>query len=216
MTTKDASQTYRISEVFSSIQGEGKNAGRPAVFVRFAGCNLNCPFCDTPQKDYYLAHDYCGLVNLIDVFRVDKEHTGLVITGGEPSIQLDKALVLYANQFPWVDFETNGVLINPYLIHRDRIKWNISCSPKTITPLHYPMIDQLKILVPDGLAVLPTDFLETTARTLSELGKLVFLQPTMTNNPTTNKENKDRCVYLVQRHPWLRLSVQIHKLIDIR
>ena len=80
--------TYRVNDIFSSLQGEGHNTGRAATFVRFAGCNLRCAFCDTEFSDYreMTAGEIVGAIMKFPTRFV-------VLTGGEPSLQADRTLV---------------------------------------------------------------------------------------------------------------------------
>lgn len=80
---------YRINEIFYSLQGEGRNTGRATVFVRFSGCNLRCPFCDTDFKEYTeMTAD-----EILETIRPWKRCGFVVLTGGEPSLQTDDDLV---------------------------------------------------------------------------------------------------------------------------
>ena len=111
---------YRVNEIFYSLQGEGANTGTPAVFVRFAGCNLRCPFCDT-EFDSYTEMTAAEIADEIGRFPADF----VVLTGGEPSLQVDDALVetLHARDLV-IAVETNGTRPLPA-----DIDW-VTCSPK--------------------------------------------------------------------------------------
>ena len=81
-------QMKRVNDIFYSLQGEGRNTGRAAIFIRFAGCNLKCPFCDTDFSQYEEMSDE-------DILNRIKSYSShfVVLTGGEPSLQVDRHLV---------------------------------------------------------------------------------------------------------------------------
>lgn len=111
---------YLVNEIFYSLQGEGYYTGTPAVFLRLSGCNLRCPFCDTDHS----ASEPMEIDTLVDrLLGYPSRH--LVITGGEPSLQVDRLLieVLHDAGF-YVQIETNGTNRLP-----DNIDW-VTCSPK--------------------------------------------------------------------------------------
>ena len=100
----------KINEIFYSLQGEGVNTGRAAVFVRFSGCNLACPFCDTQHEQGEFMHDADIVANALACVKELKAEKHLVVfTGGEPSLQLTFELVemFHAANFE-VAVETNG------------------------------------------------------------------------------------------------------------
>lgn len=104
-------KTYRINEIFYSLQGEGRWTGRPAVFVRMSGCNLSCPFCDTDFTHYkeMTAQDIVE-----QCLRTGNECRFIVLTGGEPSLQADDALIEAWHQAGYyVAVETNGTHLLP-------------------------------------------------------------------------------------------------------
>ena len=94
----------RINEIFYSLQGEGRNTGRAAIFIRFAGCNLRCPFCDTEFSEYNEMND-TDIIAAISAY----PSRFVVLTGGEPTLQADNAFIalLHANGYE-VAMETNG------------------------------------------------------------------------------------------------------------
>ena len=101
---------YKINVIFYSLQGEGENAGVASVFVRFFGCNRSCPFCDTDFKtfDVYSADEICEIVKRETTFI--PSGWKIVLTGGEPSLQIDDALVtaLKRRFDAEIHVETNG------------------------------------------------------------------------------------------------------------
>ena len=113
---------YKVNEIFYSLQGEGRWSGRPAVFVRMSGCNLKCPFCDTDFKGY-------KEMSAEDILAACLEKGGdcrfIVLTGGEPTLQVDAELIhLLHQQGYYLSMETNGTHVVP-----EGIDW-ITCSPK--------------------------------------------------------------------------------------
>lgn len=209
---------YQIKEIFYTLQGEGANAGRPAVFCRFAGCNLwsgreadreraICRFCDTDfvGTDGTLGGRYAEAAALADTIaaqwpagRAGRPLT--VLTGGEPLLQVDAELIdaLHARGFE-IAVETNGTIAAP-----PGIDW-ICVSPKAGAELVQLHGQELKVVVPqDGQDL---DALATLAF------EHHFLQPM--DGPDAKRNTQwaiDRCL----QDPRWRLSVQTHKVVNIR
>lgn len=121
---------YRLRSIFSSIQGEGRNTGRPATFVRFAGCNLNCPWCDTQKQ----ARQFLALPEIVsEVRRLGNRM--VIVTGGEPTtvVGLGDVLKALKDDGRWLALETNGTLNIPELELFDYV----SVSPKFFYASHY-------------------------------------------------------------------------------
>lgn len=182
-------KTYRVNEIFYSLQGEGYYTGTPAVFLRLSGCNRACHFCDTDFAEFteMTAAQICD-----SIAQYPSRH--LVITGGEPALQVDSDLLraIKALRF-YVQIETNGSLPVP-----PEIDW-VTCSPKE-APWNIDRIDELKIVFDN------TD-VEEIAALLPATHH--FLQP-------MSGENIMQTVGYCLDHPRWRLSLQTHKLIDIR
>lgn len=209
---------YRVKEIFYSLQGEGANTGRPAVFCRFAGCNLwsgfesdrekaICRFCDTdfvgtdgPGGGVY--DDPDALAAAVGA-RWPKD-AGLrpfvVCTGGEPLLQLDQALVeRFARREFEVAIETNGTRPLPA-----PLDW-VTVSPKAGTRLVLDRGDELKLVFPQkGLD--PADFLGLDFRHF-------FLQPM--DGPDRWRHTLLALEYCGD-HPRWRLSIQLHKYLGLR
>jgi 7-carboxy-7-deazaguanine synthase len=209
--------TYSVKEIFYTLQGEGRNAGRAAVFCRFAGCNLwsgreadrstaICRFCDTD----FVGTDGTGggrfataeqLAAAIAAAQpADTDVDLVVLTGGEPLLQVNEELIaaLHSNGFE-IAVETNGTIPPPA-----GIDW-LCVSPKTGAPLAVTRGDELKLVFPqqgagpecfESLAF--TDFL---------------LQPMDGPNQT---DNTLASVAYCLAHPRWRLSLQTHKFLGIR
>lgn len=181
--------SYRINEIFYSLQGEGHFTGTPAVFLRFSGCNRACAFCDTD----FGAFTEMTASEIADACAAFPSRH-LVATGGEPLLQLDSHLLraLKAHGF-FVQIETNGSLPAP-----PEVDW-VTCSPKD-APWGIDRVDELKIVY-QGQDV------EQTASHFST--PLRYLQP-------CSGINVAETIAYILDHPRWRLSLQTHKLLDIR
>ena len=179
----------KINEIFYSLQGEGFHTGTPAVFVRFSGCNLKCPFCDTQHEDGILMTDE-AIVE--EVCRYPARM--VILTGGEPSLWIDEGLVrLLHGAGKYICIETNGTRPLP-----PGIDW-VTCSPKAGGAVCLERMDEVKVVY-QGQSLLPYESLPA---------RHFFLQPCSGGNIAET-------VACVLRHPHWRLSLQTHKLIDIR
>jgi len=210
--------TYAVKEIFYTLQGEGAQAGRPAVFLRFAGCNLwsglerdrasaVCKFCDTDfvGTDGEGGGKFASADALADAV-LAKFPPGasaadrfVVCTGGEPLLQLDDALVdaLHVRGFE-VAVETNGTVKAPH-----GIDW-LCVSPKSTAPLVITSGDELKLVYPQGDA--PPEMFEG-------LDFRVFsLQPM---DGLEREANTRKAVEYCKAHPKWRLSLQTHKTLGI-
>lgn len=197
----------RVNEIFYSLQGEGYHAGRPAVFVRFSGCNLQCPFCDTQHE----AGTEMGEQEIVAAAKLLTPHSSLlppllVITGGEPALQLTASLVEALHAVgERVAVETNGTLLLP-----PNVDW-VTLSPKSLwlgeeaAPV-LTRADELKVLFDGGHDPAAYDHIDATHR---------FLQPMDTGDAARNAALMRQAADYCLRHPQWRLSLQIHKIIDI-
>lgn len=181
----------KVNEIFYSVQGEGVHAGRPAIFVRMSGCNRACPFCDT---------DFSSFTEMTEAEIVDEVRKYpaeiVVITGGEPALQLTGSLVgLLHDAGKRVHVETNGSLPLP-----SSVDW-VTCSPKA-PPFAITRVDELKLLLTDNVDP------EAIALRLPP-AKVYSLQPVWGANPAA-------CVDYVMAHPRWRLSLQTHKYLGFR
>jgi len=207
--------TYAVKELFYSVQGEGANSGRPAVFCRFAGCNLwsgreedrataVCQFCDTEfagtdgtHGGRYSAEE---LASAIERLCSGEQERFVVVTGGEPLLQLDEELIaaLHARGFE-IAVETNGTVDAP-----DGIDW-LCVSPKAHAELRVRSGSELKLVYPQP-GVDPEVF---TSLSFDHF----FLQPM---DGAAREENTRRALDYCLSHPWWRLSIQTHKYLGIR
>ena len=191
----------RINEIFYSLQGEGRNTGRAAAFVRFSGCNLKCPFCDTDFSSYTEMTDD-EILSAIRAFTTRL----VVLTGGEPSLQVNDAFVelLHANGYE-VAIETNGTRPVPA-----GIDW-VTVSPKgqfvgDEGRLVLDRCNELKCLF-DGKRPVSDFDVEADYR---------YLQPCDVGDSTSNRCITAYCISYVKTHPRWRLSLQTHKLIGFK
>ena len=208
--------TYAVKEIFYTLQGEGAQAGRPAVFCRFAGCNLwsgrerdrrtaVCTFCDT---DFVGTDGTAGGRYTADALAAriaghwppDAPGRFVVMTGGEPLLQLDRPLIdaVHAEGFE-IAVETNGTIRAP-----QGIDW-LCVSPKAGAPLEQRAGDELKLVFPQP-AAMPDRFVGLSfARR--------FLQPMDGPDLAANTE---AAIAYCKGDPRWRLSVQTHKVLGIR
>ena len=188
----------RINEIFYSIQGEGRYTGVPAVFVRFAGCNLRCPFCDTEFDTYTeMTEDEI----LAEVLRYPANH--VILTGGEPTLQLTTSLLqALSDHQRLAHIETNGT----HPLPEGPIHW-VTCSPK-YAALNIQRIDELKVVY-QGQDLTPYDHLVPQP-------KAFCLQPCDTGDPVRNRQILDQTIACILQHPKWRLSLQTHKMINVK
>ena len=210
--------SYQVKEIFYTLQGEGSHAGRPAVFCRFAGCNLwsgrepdrataVCRFCDTDfvGTDGTLGGKFKSADALADQIQAqwpasDRAHRFVVMTGGEPLLQVDGALIaaLHARGFE-IAVETNGTIAAP-----PGIDW-ICVSPKAGAPWIQREGQELKLVWPQPAF----DLAELEAASFTHR----YLQPM--DNPERQR-NTEACIQLCLERPAWRLSLQTHKITGIR
>lgn len=193
----------RVNEIFYSLQGEGYHSGTPAVFVRLSGCNLRCPFCDTRHED---GHEMTEEAIVAEVGRYPARH--VVVTGGEPALQLTPSLVeaLHAAG-KYVAVETNGTMPLP-----PNVDW-VTLSPKDLwlgveTAPVLGQADELKVVF-DG-AHEPSDYPHIA------IAQGRFLQPCDTGDAERNAIVMQQTVDYCKTHPQWRLSLQIHKILHIQ
>lgn len=193
--------SWKVNEIFYSIQGEGRHTGMPAVFVRLAGCSMNCPFCDTK----YAARDgkTMSAPELLAALSAWPAQAA-IITGGEPTEQDLPALIDVLKQAGYqVHLETNGAK------DTDVSQADFVCvSPKKyVSAEMLKKADVIKIVVGQDtdLDDLQKYYAYENAHTQ------IYLQP-----ESNKQENIDLCVKLLKNHPAARLSLQMHKLANIR
>lgn len=195
-------KTYRINEIFYSLQGEGRWAGRPAIFIRFSGCNLKCPFCDTNFSNY-------KEMTVSDIVQYIKSLTELchfiVLTGGEPTLQIDEEFIKELHRHGYyVAIETNGTHSIPW-----NIDW-VTFSPKdafveNATPV-LCHADEIKIVF-DG---------EHSIKDYKVSAPHKYLQPCDTGDKKKNTKIIAKLVDFLLKNPEWSISIQQQKIINVR
>ena len=212
---------YKVKEMFYTLQGEGAQAGRPAVFCRFTGCNLwsgrerdraksVCNFCDTDfiGTDGQNGGKFSSATELADKIasfwppaRPGQNVEGIpyvVFTGGEPALQLDEALIIALKQHDFeIAIETNGTKVLPA-----GIDWICVC-PKADAKVIIEQGQELKLVYPQPLAM-PQRFTKFNFEHF-------YLQPMAESNANHTKATIDYCM----AHPRWKLSLQTHKITGI-
>lgn len=198
-----AGSVLRISEIFTSIQGEGSLAGYWCTFVRFQGCTVGCSWCDTKYT-----WDFAGgkPMTLADLWAAATTPR-LIFTGGEPLQQprrlMDELVSGFLERGQVIQVETSGRFFAPWLA---RVQWR-TVSPKppsyAVDPRLVPLVDELKYVVDDTFS---------PDRVLSDrpAGCPVLLQPE-SNRP----DRVARALAFLRENPDWRLSVQLHKFLDL-
>jgi len=195
---------YSINEIFYSIQGEGRNVGMPAWFIRMAGCNLKCSFCDTDFSEKMKRSEESILQHISSSLCKN-----VIITGGEPSLQnLKPLLKLLKYHGYYVAIETNGTKSLLRYRVEGLLDW-VTVSPKQLPIEVNCMIDEIKVIWPSVILEKPAIFtyLEQT------LAKYYYIQPCDNKNI---RLNINEAVKIVKTHPKWRLSLQMQKVLKIR
>lgn len=191
-------KTLRVNEIFYSLQGEGHFSGTPAVFLRLAGCNLKCSFCDTSHESFQ-EMGYDKILAEMELYPARR----VVITGGEPTLQLTADFMSMLKRCGWaIHVETNGTRALP--VQPD---WLV-CSPKSTATPAVGAIDELKVVYN------PEYEGELDAYT-SMPAREYYLQPCDVGSEDENRCITSKAVEYVKSHPQWRLSLQTHKLINI-
>ena len=194
--------TYNLVDVFESLQGEGRNTGRPCVFVRFAGCNLSCPWCDTDVKTRFTL-DLDALVAEVRAFKAKS----VILTGGEPTIQdgMPELVAVLKREGFWIGVETNGTGDPDWLGFVDYV----ACSPKAEFPesIVLERADEVRIVASSEAVV---DFCRDVRRRISATD--YYISPCDRNGEIDFAVAKS---VLSQLDGW-SLSVQLHKLLGFR
>ena len=192
---------YRINEIFYSLQGEGAWAGTPAIFIRFSGCNLICPFCDTNFR----AFKEMDMREILDALSEWDKCRFIVLTGGEPTLQISEAFVkcLHEQDY-YVTIETNGTREVP-----KNIDW-VTVSPKVAYVDNGTVVlrkaNEVKVVYdgekePDSFGIEADEY---------------YIQPCDVGNKRKNADIIRKCVEWVKENPEWKLSLQQQKILNVR
>lgn len=196
-------QTLKVNEIFYSIQGEGGRAGEASIFIRLAGCNQSCDFCDTDHSKYKKMRlpDILGAINKYPC-------KWIVWTGGEPTLQLTDQIVIYFKEAGFKQaIETNGSNVTPLDIDY------LACSPKVDTKqlersFMFRCVDEFRYPIQQSITI---PFIEELPK-----AKHYYVSPVSTIDSNLNEMNLHKAINHVKLNPKWKLSIQIHKLINIK
>lgn len=194
---------YKINEIFESIQGEGLHTGEPVIFIRLAGCSMGCEWCDT--KSCQEVDCQLTAKKIVDYLKFNFVRKNVVITGGEPFEQDLEQLVdtLKQSEFQ-IYIETNGAhYISDYI---RQMAW-ITVSPKAYyKDENLNKANEIKLVISDELDI------KKAKRMISYHSYVPFyLQP-----ESQNEKSTELCVKTCLEDPRFKLSVQVHKFINVR
>lgn len=186
---------YKVNEIFYSIQAEGYYSGYPAIFVRFSGCNLQCPWCDTKYHNEGKEYTKEELEQEVEKLTNGNKNIIIVFTGGEPTLQLKNEEELLKGYYRTI--ETNGLVNAP-----EWIDWT-TCSPKQ--NYHFANIpNEIKVVFEENRI----DYFKE----LLDLNTKLYIQPLEKDG----KMNTNECIDFIKENPKFKLSLQIHKMIGVR
>lgn len=197
----------KINEIFYSLQGEGHHTGYPSVFIRFSGCNLCCPFCDTDHSDGIFMDDE-AIVRAVNLYTAE----WIILTGGEPALFIDSDFIHLLKRATGkkIAIETNGTVPLP-----DGIDW-VTVSPKSgicgddvRSSLSVDRADEIKV-VDLGQDLNPYFSLPCRSEKT-----LMYLQPCYVDDPADCEERRLQTVRRVLADPRWTLSVQLHRFLGI-
>lgn len=189
-----------LVEIFESLQGEGRNTGRQCVFVRFAGCNLKCPWCDTDVSRRF-SLSVPDLLKEVKAFRAKS----VILTGGEPTLvkEMPELVAALKAEGYWIGVETNGTIDAPWLQFVDYV----ACSPKRGAALALAAANEVRVVAEDEAMV---DFCRDVR------GKIAaddyYVSPCDRNGKIDFATAKN---VLAKLTDW-SLSVQLHKLLGFK
>lgn len=211
-----------INEIFYSVQGEGTYAGTPMVFVRVAGCNLACSWCDQPdtihegftdRNGQSFAMKYEKMYEAQILAAVEKFPARRVcLTGGEPTVhKLDQLVGWLRTRGCYIHMETNGTNFPEWAQYVD----HICVSPKREAKVHHRIIEyahEFKFIVDEHFELAES---EAIRQKCNSLGQQFYLQPCNYQN-TWHPGMLEKTMKLVHENPSYRLSLQLHKILGVR
>lgn len=193
---------YDLVEIFESLQGEGRNSGRPCVFIRFAGCNLACPWCDTDRARHF-SLSLPDLVKEVGAFRAKS----VILTGGEPTLvrEMPELVAALKAKGLWVAVETNGTNEPDWFGFLDYV----ACSPKAEFPerLALTAADEVRVVASSEDIV---DFCKTVRGKIAATD--YYISPCDRDGVIDFATAKS---VLSKLEGW-SLSVQLHKILGFR
>jgi len=201
---------YPINEIFYSIQGEGFHAGRAAIFIRLAGCNLKCPWCDTDHSSKVLLSSRGISSMVVRCYPEPRYPKFIVLTGGEPTIHPLEDLLKKLKELdePTIAIETNGTNTKQLeeLKNKKLLDW-ITISPKSLSSIatsNLDVADEIKIVWDEKNS---PDLYEVFISRAFNVGR-AYVQPC--------SQNFKPVVEFVLNNPLWRLSVQTQKIIGVK
>lgn len=195
-------QKLKINEIFYSLQGEGANAGMPAIFIRLAHCNTKCHFCDT-EFDSFSVFTQDGLLENIKQYNCKN----IIWTGGEPTIHLNNDIVLYFKRHGYYQaIETNGIIPAPKDI--DYISLSPKCSLVAVMKNYPDGVDEIRLAFNADMKSLPMKAKLPNA-------KHYFLSPIF-DGDELNQNNLKHCINIIMDNPGWKLSIQQHKIWNLQ
>ena len=191
---------YDLVEIFESLQGEGRNTGRPCVFVRFAGCNLRCPWCDTDVAKRFSV-SRADLLREIAGFKAKS----VILTGGEPTLaqEMPELVAALREAGYWIGVETNGTVAADWLGFVDYV----ACSPKRGAALALTAADEVRVVAEDAQTA---DFCRAVRDRIAATD--YYVSPCDRDGAIDFATAKS---VLAELDGW-SLSVQLHKLLGFR
>jgi len=221
-TVRNDPNVLQVHSVFNTIQGEGPFVGRPATFIRLAGCNLQCPLCDTDYTSMVWELHVTKILELMD----EKPYELIVITGGEPFRQnITRLIHFLLGEGYIVQVETNGTLDPVAIVGRDS-RFHIVCSPKeaTISYKLIPYISAYKYVIHHKYVNekngLPTSVLANTQYENVALPprafprERIYIQPADTGIAGIDAKNLEASIAACKEFGYT-LGVQLHKIINL-
>ena len=190
--------SYKIKEIFCSIQGEGFHAGTAAIFVRFSGCNLKCDFCDT---DFSRGKKMEVEEIIVAMVKQNRKVKTVILTGGEPLMQVDETLVAALLSAGYaIHIETNGTLLPKFQPLNRNIWWTV--SPKANEYQAIKWGDEIKVVYTGQSEIQLKRYQEQSFEHF-------YLQP-------CSMENIETIVEIIKQEPKWKLSYQIQKAANLR
>ena len=191
---------YDLVEIFESLQGEGRNTGRPCVFLRFAGCNLKCPWCDTD-----VAKRFSASLDEILAELAQYRAKSVILTGGEPTLvkAMPELVAALKAKGYWIGVETNGTNDVDWLGFADYV----ACSPKRGAELALTAADEVRVVAED----------EATAEFCREIrGRIAATDYYVSPCDRDGKIDFATAKSVLSQLDGWSLSVQLHKILGFR